>query len=90
MTAHPGSMSEMKRHSDLVESRVSDECGCPEEDWLINGIHATIHMEPVSGGHIFLDCGIWEDEKLVEAKSIEELRAAVKDWCFSIPIDNEL
>lgn len=85
-----GSLGEMTRVAELVEQRKSDECGCPEEDWLIGLLFVTIHMEHGGGGHIFIDCGDWEMEKLVEAESIEELRVKAVDWADSIPTDSEL
>ncbi len=87
---HPGSLEEMEKHSILRECRRSAECGCPEEEWLMNGLDTIIHMEPATGGHIFIDCGDWEDERIVEASCIEDLRLQAKQWTFSIPVNNEL
>jgi hypothetical protein len=47
-------------------------------------------MEPDTGGHIFIDCGDWDDEKLVECNTMEELRLKAVEWCDSFPINNEL
>lgn len=85
-----GSLQQMKKHYEFVEARKSDECGCPEEDWVIGMIFATIHLEPESGGHIFLDWGDFQDEKLVECNSIEELRVKAVEWVATFPINNEL
>lgn len=85
-----GSMTEMQKRYEFIESRKSDECGCPEEDWVIGQLYTTIHLEPVTGGHIFIDCGDWQREKLVDCRSIEELRLKAVEWCNSFPIDNEL
>lgn len=80
-----GSIEEMLLHHQLIETRVSDECGCPEEDWIIGAMYTTIHMEPVSGGHILIDCGDWEDEKLVECENMDQLRLKAVEWINSIP-----
>ncbi len=68
----------------------SEDCGCPEEDWEINGLFTTIHLEPDGTGHIFIDSGEWEDEKLVDAKTMPELRQAAINWVGSIPVDENL
>lgn len=51
---------------EIMIQRESDECGCPEEELIIGMFCVIIHLEPDGGGHIFIDCGDWEDEKLVE------------------------
>lgn len=89
--ALPGSLEAMQRHSELLCQRSSDECGCPEEEWNIGMLHVTIHLEPLKGGHIFLDGGDWgEDEKLVDCDGIEDLRAKAVEWVQSIGYDNNL
>jgi len=85
-----GSLKSMKTNHQFVEARASDECGCPEEDWVIGMLFVTIHLEPESGGHIFLDCGDFQDEKLVDCTGIEELRILAVDWVSSFKINNEL
>jgi hypothetical protein len=76
---------------ELVATRASDECGCPEEDWIIGMLYVTIHLEPDDSGHIFLDGGDWgEDEKLVQCTGIEDLRKKAQAWVESIGIDNNL
>ena len=84
-----GSLEQMKKHHDLLQSRLSDECGCLEEDWVIGMLFTTIHIEPDGSGHIFIDCGDWQSEKLVPTRSIEELRVAAVDWVNSIPVSAE-
>jgi hypothetical protein len=85
-----GTFEEMQLRYEFIDARKSDECGCPEEDWIINLLFVTMHLEPDNSGHIFIDCGDWDDEKLVECNSIEELRVKAAEWANSIPIDNEL
>ncbi|MAA93742.1 MAG: hypothetical protein CML22_07245 [Rheinheimera sp.] len=85
-----GTVDEMQASFQLVETRTSDECGCPEEDWIIGLLYVTIHLEPGTGGHIFIDCGDWEDEKLIECITMEELRIKAVEWVSSFPVDNEL
>lgn len=85
-----GSFEQMSNCYEFVESRQSDECGCPEEDWIIGVLYTTIHPEPDGSGHILIDCGDWEDERLVPTKSIEELRVAAVSWVESISRGLEL
>lgn len=75
----------------LIDTRTSDECGCPEEDWEIGMLSVTIHLEPDGSGHIFLDGGDWgEAEKLVQCEGIEDLRSIAQEWVSLIGIDNSL
>lgn len=85
-----GEFSEFEKRFEFVGERLSDECGCPEEDWIIGMLFVTIHLEPDNSGHIFIDCGDWDDEKLVNTNGMEELRIAAENWVKSFPIDNEL
>lgn len=88
--AFTGELNDMKSLYELNGVGLSDECGCTEEEWTIGMVSVIIHLEPVTGGHIFLDCGDWNDEKLVECANIEQLRVEAVNWVKSIPISNEL
>ena len=57
-----GSLNVMKDRFEFLSSKPSDECGCPEEEWVIDMFNVTIHLEPVTGGDIFIDCGDWQHE----------------------------
>lgn len=85
-----GSLPAMTSLHQLVDVRKSDECDCPEEDWIIGMLYVTIHMEKDGGGHIFLDCGDWDDEKLVECSCIEELRIKAVDWVNSFKVNTNM
>jgi hypothetical protein len=85
-----GSLSAMKKRFEFLGTKPSDECGCPEEDWVIDMFNVTIHLEPVTGGDIFIDCGDWQDEKTGDCTTIEELRCEAVKWIKSIPHNNEL
>lgn len=84
-----GTFEQMSRRYEFVDKRLSDECGCLEEDWVIGMLYTTIHVEPDGSGHIFIDCGDWDDEKLVDTKSIEELRLAAVDWAKTLHVNIE-
>lgn len=60
----------------ILESRVSDECGCPEEDLECCGLFMTIHHEEDKTGHIIVDWGDLGDEDFFcgECQNMQELR----------------
>lgn len=61
---------------ELLSRVPSEECGCPEELWLIEGILYLIHMEVEDGtGEIFVFAGDFEEEYQIEVATLEELRA---------------
>lgn len=80
-----GELEQMKRHSDLLDQRKSDECGCPEEEWAIGVFNVIIHIEPDCRGDIFIDCGEWADDRRVDCVGIEDLRRQASEWVYSIP-----
>lgn len=90
MQVHSGSLESMLTHADFLSAQCSDECGCPEEEWVIGMLHVTIHLEPDGSGHIFLDGGDWgDDEKLVECNDLEDLRKQAANWVYSLPVETE-
>lgn len=58
----------------LIEARASEECGCPEELWLVGTLEVLIHLEEDGSGHIFVDTGDWELDIRVTTTGIEDLR----------------
>jgi hypothetical protein len=74
----------------FIESRLSEDCGCPEQDWVINGIYTTIHLEEDGGGHILLtDDGGDGPEKLTPCDGIGDLLEKAKDWIATLTIEGE-
>lgn len=60
----------------LLAALPSEDCGCPEELWQMDGIMYLIHMEENdSTGEIFTFAGDFETETLVQCDTIEDLRA---------------
>jgi len=54
----------------------SEECGCPEELWHVEGFLYLIHMEPTAGkGEIFLMAGDTEEQITSQVTTLDELRA---------------
>lgn len=69
----------------ITDQRLSDECGCPEEDLEIGMCCITAHLEPDGSGHLFFDNGDWDEEKLVDCDgTIETLRQKAHDWAVEI------
>ncbi len=58
----------------LLIARPSEECGCPEEEWLVENLLLTVHFEPDGRGHIIIDGGDWEVESEVDAADMASLR----------------
>lgn len=59
----------------------SEECGCPEELWHIEGVILLIHMEDEGKqSDMFLFAGDWEKEISVDAENLNELRAKGFQW----------
>jgi hypothetical protein len=66
---------------EFVATRPSDECGCPEEEWLIGSITLTLHNEPDGSIHAFLDSGDWDAEQMFpDLRALDAARPAVFDW----------
>ena len=76
--------------AELIAKGVSDECGCPEETWNINGIDVLIHLEPDGRGEICLDAGDWQDDKMVSCCGIDDLRQQTFIWVCGLPCENDV
>lgn len=58
----------------------SEECGCPEEIWRINGLDLLFHFEEDGTSEAFIFAGDWERETALEARSLDDLRAKAFQW----------
>lgn len=71
----------------LLTSSIQD-CGCPEEEWLIGNLEVIIHLEPDGSGHAFIDCGEWEaDRHFSGVSDMEDLRRAAQAWVEALPAE---
>lgn len=70
----------------LVDIGRSDECGCPEEHWLIGSIDLTIHTDPDGSVHAFMDGGDWGEREtsLHGFASLDAARASAFDWAAGV------
>lgn len=64
----------------------SDECGCPEELWRLDGIDLLFHFEDDGSSDAFIFAGDWELETALKARSLDDLRAKAFQW-FADVID---
>ncbi|WP_321832282.1 hypothetical protein [Thalassovita sp.] len=64
----------------LLARLPSDDCGCPEELWRIDGLLLLIHFEADREGEAVLYAGDWEQETSIEARSLDDLRAKAIQW----------
>lgn len=69
---------------ELLRVGKSDECGCPEEEWDINGVFTTIHLDGDGSAGIFVSGDSWEDEKLVTCNNMPDLRRLAQEWIYSL------
>lgn len=83
-------LREMKKKHTLLSQHPSEDCGCPEEEWEMNGLFVIIHLEADGKGHAFIDCGDWEDEKLFDVETMPALREAARQWVNTIPVSEQL
>jgi len=65
----------------LVETRTSEECGCPEEVHIVGCVETVIHMEPNGDVHCIMDNGDGQAEMtFVDFKDLDEARDIVLGW----------
>lgn len=58
----------------------SDECGCPEELWIIDGITLLFHLEEDADSDAFIFTGEFEAETSIKARDLDDLRAKAFQW----------
>lgn len=58
----------------------SDECGCPEELWRIDGIELLFHFEDDGPCDAFIFAGDWDAETSIDADTLDDLRAKAFQW----------
>jgi hypothetical protein len=71
-----------------VRVGASEECGCPEEDWIIHNIEVTIHFEPDGSGDILADAGDWDIQLRVPPPvTMDELRMTMFNYITGLPLE---
>jgi hypothetical protein len=64
-----------------------EECGCPVEDWTVNGVTLSIHFEPDGSLEIFADTGDWDQTIPLTATDMSEGRREAFAWARALPFD---
>ena len=71
-------VAEKRAPVELLAALPSEDCGCPEELWMMDGIIYLIHFEQDSRGEITSFHGEYEGEQFErDARTFGELRAAL-------------
>lgn len=70
---------------ELLSQHASEECGCPEETWLMGNVEVTLHMEEDGSGHILLDAGDWEYDWETAHEGMADLRQKAADYICALP-----
>lgn len=64
-----------------------EDCGCPVEEWVVNGISLTIHFEPDGTLEVFADTGDWDLTFPLKAATMVAARTEAFAWANSVPLD---
>lgn len=73
----------------LEEVRASEECGCPEEVWLVGHVETTIHVEPNGHIHCIMDAGDQQAEMTFhDLPSLDVARDLVLGWAKAMLFSN--
>lgn len=72
----------------LIARCPSEECGCPEELWIVDGVEMLIHIEPDGRGDVLLFLGDEEVERTFECAGLADLRAKAFGWLASFRSDD--
>lgn len=91
MTDHktPAALPDVPFHYELLEVRTDEDCGCPEELWLMGDLEVTLHLEKNGQGHIHLDNQHWEDDKFVACNDLVDLKIIALNWLATFPQTTE-
>lgn len=74
-------------HCELLEERPSEDCGCPEELWVMGSLEVTIHLEDNGEGHVIADAGDWDGDLFVTCSGMADLRKQAADWINTFPLE---
>lgn len=83
ITPKKDNLEEMKTRNQLLTQRPSEDCGCPEEEWIMNSLFIIIHLEDDGTGHVFMDCGDWDSDQFFEVDNMSDLRIKAEEWANS-------
>lgn len=61
---------------ELIATRTGD-CGCPEEDYLFDGLDLQVHYEPNGDADAYLYDGEWDAAFTINRPTVDQGREAV-------------
>lgn len=64
-----------------------EECGCPVEDWVVNGVTLSIHFEADGSMEVFADTGDWDRTFPLAATDMSAGRREAFAWARALPLD---
>jgi hypothetical protein len=75
----------------LLERAYPDpDCGCPVEEWVLNGVSLQIHFEDDGVMEVFADTGDWDANVPLKATTMEAAREEAFAWVRALPTEDEL
>jgi hypothetical protein len=76
----------MSKYTELLKRGPHEDCGCIEEEWIVDFVHLLLHEEEDGSVHVFFDAGDeWEHETLVEDCDLDTARELAFQWVFNLP-----
>ncbi|MEO0829803.1 MAG: hypothetical protein AAFY03_05020 [Pseudomonadota bacterium] len=63
----------------------SPDCGCYEEEYVVNGLHLILHQEDDGYIEAYVDAGEWESQHTLLTKSISHALCAMIGWIMDLP-----
>jgi hypothetical protein len=73
---------------EILERAYPDEdCGCPVEEWVANGVCLMIHFEPDGTMEVFADTGDWDHTFSLSATTMEAARTEAFAWANALPCE---
>jgi hypothetical protein len=71
----------------IIADRASEECGCPEREFIYRGVDVLIHFEGNGSSEAHFDTGDWTmmHVDLPPATSIDKLQAHAMAWIDQQP-----
>ncbi len=73
----------------LERAYADEECGCPVEEWVANGVCLTLHFEPDGTMEVYADTGDWDQIVPLKATTMEAARAEAFAWAYALPNEED-
>lgn len=62
-----------------------EDCGCPVEEWVCNGVCLMLHFEADGSMEVYADTGDWELNLTLAATTMEAARSEAFAWANALP-----